>query len=156
MWAPFGVGPQLSSSLPPSPHTSPRAAQSSPKPKQSAGQLSLDSPARSPSRASFFHRELREDEPTPPLLLDTRAPLATRVPEVSSSIRLLQAQSRWPPPNPAAPVRPLLMVKFHQPSHEFTFGVGITFIPYPLVLTPLVQHVHSCMSVLEFSVYAGF
>jgi hypothetical protein len=23
-------------------------------------------------------------------------------------------------------------------SHEFTFGVGITFIPYPLVLTPLV------------------
>jgi hypothetical protein len=32
----------------------------------------------------------------------------------------------------------LLMVKFRQPSHEFTFGVGMTFIPYPLVLTPLV------------------
>jgi hypothetical protein len=32
----------------------------------------------------------------------------------------------------------LLMVKFRQPSHEFTFGVGITFVPYPLVLTPLV------------------
>jgi hypothetical protein len=32
----------------------------------------------------------------------------------------------------------LLTVKFRQPSHEFTFGVGITFIPYPLVLTPLV------------------
>jgi hypothetical protein len=32
----------------------------------------------------------------------------------------------------------LLTVKFHQPSHEFTFGVGMTFIPYPLVLTPLV------------------
>jgi hypothetical protein len=30
----------------------------------------------------------------------------------------------------------LFMVKFCQPSHEFTFGVGITFIPYPLVLTP--------------------
>jgi hypothetical protein len=30
------------------------------------------------------------------------------------------------------------MVKFRQPSHEFTFSVGITFIPYPLVLTPLV------------------
>jgi hypothetical protein len=29
-------------------------------------------------------------------------------------------------------------VKFHQPSHEFTFGVGMTFISYPLVLTPLV------------------
>jgi hypothetical protein len=50
----------------------------------------------------------------------------------------------------------LLTVKFRQPSHEFTFGVDISFILYPLVLTPLVQQVHSCMSVLEFSVYAGF
>jgi hypothetical protein len=33
---------------------------------------------------------------------------------------------------------PLLTVKFCQPSHEFTFGVGMTFISYPLVLTPLV------------------
>jgi hypothetical protein len=33
---------------------------------------------------------------------------------------------------------PLLTVKFHQPSHEFTFGVGMNFISYPLVLTPLV------------------
>jgi hypothetical protein len=32
----------------------------------------------------------------------------------------------------------VLTVKFRQPSHKFTFGVGITFIPYPLVLTPLV------------------
>jgi hypothetical protein len=32
----------------------------------------------------------------------------------------------------------VLTVKFRQPSHEFTFGVGITFIAYPLVLTPLV------------------
>jgi hypothetical protein len=32
----------------------------------------------------------------------------------------------------------ILTVKLCQPSHEFTFGVGITFIPYPLVLTPLV------------------
>jgi hypothetical protein len=32
----------------------------------------------------------------------------------------------------------MLMVKFHQPSHEFTFGVGMSFISYPLVLTPLV------------------
>jgi hypothetical protein len=32
----------------------------------------------------------------------------------------------------------LLMVKFRQPSHEFTFGVGITFIPYPLVRTRVV------------------
>jgi hypothetical protein len=32
----------------------------------------------------------------------------------------------------------LLTVKILQPSHEFTFGVGISFIPYPLVLTPVV------------------
>jgi hypothetical protein len=32
----------------------------------------------------------------------------------------------------------MLTVKFPQPSHEFTFGVGMTFISYPLVLTPLV------------------
>jgi hypothetical protein len=30
------------------------------------------------------------------------------------------------------------MVKFRQPSHEFTFGVGMNFISYPLVLTPLL------------------
>jgi hypothetical protein len=28
--------------------------------------------------------------------------------------------------------------EFRQPSHEFTFGVGMNFISYPLVLTPLV------------------
>jgi hypothetical protein len=32
----------------------------------------------------------------------------------------------------------MLTVKIRQPSHEFTFGVGIRFIPYPLVLTPVV------------------
>jgi hypothetical protein len=32
----------------------------------------------------------------------------------------------------------MLTVKFRQPSHEFTFGVGVTFISYALVLTPLV------------------
>jgi hypothetical protein len=34
--------------------------------------------------------------------------------------------------------RGLLTMKFSQPSHEFTFGVGMNFISYPLVLTPLV------------------
>jgi hypothetical protein len=33
---------------------------------------------------------------------------------------------------------PMLTVKIRQPSHEFTFGVGMSFIPYPLVLTPVV------------------
>jgi hypothetical protein len=32
----------------------------------------------------------------------------------------------------------LLAVKFRQPSHHFTFGVGMNFISYPLVLTPVV------------------
>jgi hypothetical protein len=50
----------------------------------------------------------------------------------------------------------MLTMKIRQPSHEFTFGVGISFIPYPLVLTPVVKQVHLCMSVLEFSVYGGF
>jgi hypothetical protein len=53
-------------------------------------------------------------------------------------------------------MREMLTVKLRQPSHEFTFGVGMTFISYQLVLTPLVQQVCSCMSILEFSVYAGF
>jgi hypothetical protein len=33
---------------------------------------------------------------------------------------------------------PLLTVKIRQPSHEFTFGVGMTFVSYSLVLTPVV------------------
>jgi hypothetical protein len=32
----------------------------------------------------------------------------------------------------------MLTVKFGQPSHEFTFGVDMSFILYPLVLTPLI------------------
>jgi hypothetical protein len=32
----------------------------------------------------------------------------------------------------------VLTVKIRQPIHEFTFGVGMSFIPYPLVLTPVV------------------
>jgi hypothetical protein len=32
----------------------------------------------------------------------------------------------------------MLAVKFRQPSHEFTYGVGMNFISYPLVLTPVV------------------
>jgi hypothetical protein len=32
----------------------------------------------------------------------------------------------------------MLTVNIRQPSHEFTFGVGITFVSYSLVLTPVV------------------
>jgi hypothetical protein len=40
--------------------------------------------------------------------------------------------NRWESPST------MLTVKICQPSHEFTFGVGISFIPHPLVLTPVV------------------
>jgi hypothetical protein len=36
------------------------------------------------------------------------------------------------------PAGALLTMKIRKPSHEFTFSVGISFIPYPLVLTPVV------------------
>jgi hypothetical protein len=39
-------------------------------------------------------------------------------------------------PSPAGVL--LLTVKIRQPSHEFTFGVGMTFVSYSLVLTPVV------------------
>jgi hypothetical protein len=32
----------------------------------------------------------------------------------------------------------VLTVKFYQPSHKFTFSVDMSFILYPLVLTPLI------------------
>jgi hypothetical protein len=62
----------------------------------------------------------------------------------------------WWPAGSSAGCMVVLTMKIRQPSHEFTFGVGISFIPYPLVLTPVVEQVHLCMSVLEFNVYVGF
>jgi hypothetical protein len=41
-------------------------------------------------------------------------------------------------PSPIREARNVLTVKFHQPSHVFTFVVGMNFISYPLVLTPVV------------------
>jgi hypothetical protein len=35
-------------------------------------------------------------------------------------------------------IKQVLTVKIRQPSHEFTFGVGMSFIPYLLELTPVV------------------
>jgi hypothetical protein len=32
----------------------------------------------------------------------------------------------------------VLTMKILQPSHVFNFGVGMTFVSYPLVLTPVV------------------
>jgi hypothetical protein len=59
-----------------------------------------------------------------------RKPLACfiRLPEISFK-RILEEED-------ASKV--VLTVKIRQPSHEFTFGVGMSFILYPLVLTPVV------------------
>ena len=50
----------------------------------------------------------------------------------------------------------MLMVNFRQPSHEFTFGVGIDLISKLTILTLMICHVHTRMWFLEFIVYAGF
>jgi hypothetical protein len=60
----------------------------------------------------------------------------------SGNFQFRNAQQQAPKPN--APPRNigdrrcLLTVKFCQPSHEFTFGVGMSLISYPLVLTLVV------------------
>jgi hypothetical protein len=53
-------------------------------------------------------------------------------------VELKKYNARSPPRQATMTASPLLTVKIRQPSHEFTFGVGISFIPYPLVLTPVV------------------
>jgi hypothetical protein len=56
----------------------------------------------------------------------------------SPSVRRLEG---WADEGPQAAQRQawkLLTVKFRQPSHEFTFCVGMNFISYPLLLTPMV------------------
>jgi hypothetical protein len=51
---------------------------------------------------------------------------------------MLVAQRSPSPPH-------LLTVNFHQPSHEFTFSVGMNFKSYLLVLTPWYnKYVREC------------
>jgi hypothetical protein len=49
-----------------------------------------------------------------------------------------------------------LMVNFCQPSHEFTFSVGIDLISKLTILTLMICQVHTHMWFLEFIVYVGF
>jgi hypothetical protein len=63
--------------------------------------------------------------------------------ESPAGVMFSQSQPDTPTPPKGQPpeesrAAKLLTVKIRQPSHEFTFGVGISFIPYPLVLTPVV------------------
>jgi hypothetical protein len=54
-----------------------------------------------------------------------------RAPDCRCFYRMLREE-------PLAEWYSLLTVKIRQTSHEFTFGVSISFIPYSLVLTPVV------------------
>jgi hypothetical protein len=47
------------------------------------------------------------------------------------------------------------MVNFHQPSHEFTFSVGIDLISKLMILTLMIYQVRTRMWFLEFIVYTG-
>jgi hypothetical protein len=47
------------------------------------------------------------------------------------------------------------MVNFYQPSHEFTFNVGIGLISKLTILTLIIYQVCTHMWFLEFIVYAG-
>jgi hypothetical protein len=83
------------------------------------------------------------------VLVAPSSPSRTRSPEpqIVGEVLADDARTTTPPRGivdgmvtspPVADTRAVLTVKIRQPSHEFTFGVGISFIPYPLVLTPVV------------------
>jgi hypothetical protein len=48
----------------------------------------------------------------------------------------------------------MLTVNFRQPSHEFTFNVGIDLISNLMILTLMICQVHLCMLNLESIVYS--
>ena len=49
----------------------------------------------------------------------------------------------------------MLAVDFHQPSHEFTFNVGINLIFTLTILTLIICQVRTRAWYLEFIVYTG-
>jgi hypothetical protein len=57
---------------------------------------------------------------------------------LDESYRLTPTVPGHRPVDPLMVATALLTVKIRQPSHEFTFGVGMTFVSYPLVLTLVV------------------
>jgi hypothetical protein len=56
----------------------------------------------------------------------------------SAKLRSRSVDNNWIRSPDKLRLSSMLTVKIRQPSHEFTFGVGMSFIPYPLVLTPVV------------------
>jgi hypothetical protein len=57
---------------------------------------------------------------------------------VMSEVLVLSPVGRKEPSQNLSIPGMMLTVKIRQPSHEFTFSVGIRFIPYPLVITPVI------------------
>jgi hypothetical protein len=49
----------------------------------------------------------------------------------------------------------VLIVNFCQPSHEFTFNLGINLISKLMILTLMIYQVRTHMWFLEFLVYVG-
>jgi hypothetical protein len=78
------------------------------------------------TKSTWAVRLLVDHPPRPRGLFATRNPIARARP--------LRGQTFLP----FSRSPKLLTVKIRQPSHEFTFGVGMNFILYPLVLTPVV------------------
>jgi hypothetical protein len=76
----------------------------------------------------IHRRKLRSDKYKPP------SPRLLENYESDSSVEADEDTDTEAGVDPATGAAKLLTVKIRQPSHEFTFGVGMSFIPYPLVL----------------------
>jgi hypothetical protein len=62
---------------------------------------------------------------------------AMRVPTYARYLKDILTKKRYLPTSEVVKLtKELLTANFRQPSHEFTFGVGMNFISYPLLLTP--------------------
>jgi hypothetical protein len=79
-------------------------------------------------RGAVARRDMREEQQVPPW----------REEEEEQAPPWREEEEQQAPPWREEEVQQLLTVKFRQPSHEFTFGVGMTFVSYSLVLTPVV------------------
>jgi hypothetical protein len=94
-------------------------------------ELQMWCPAPLPE-GEIHRRKLRSDKYKPP------APRLLENYESDSSVEADEDTDTEAGVDPATGAAKLLTVKIRQPSHEFAFGVGMSFIPYPLVLTPVV------------------
>jgi hypothetical protein len=91
--------------------------------------------ARDPSASAGDESSLRSVDALPPATSHGYAEWDfSGVPDPVMFRRFLDAADYWFGYSDDS----MLTMKIRQPSHEFTFGVGMTFVSYPLVLTPVV------------------